>query len=153
MYLPPSRSLLSSNLKKNILNSTSFFRFSFFCISWSQERDIVHGKVLPAAFPSHRPLHPSHLGTAADCFKMSNNMSTDISARRMLLWKLRKNCVFYMQSNYKHICICSCPFVFSLGCEMTVSVGTLNQAVIWYLFGKMSIDIFDVIESSVLSGD
>lgn len=53
-----------------------------------------------------------------------------------------------MQTNYKHICVCLCPFVFSPG---SVSVGTLNQAVIWYLFGKMSIDIFEVIESSVPS--
>lgn len=53
--------------------------------------------------------------------------------------------------NYKHICVCLRPFGYSLGSEMTVSVGTLNQAVIWYLFGKMSIDIFEVIESSVLS--
>lgn len=45
-----------------------------------------------------------------------------------------------MQSNYMHICVCLYPFVFSLDSEMTISIATLNQSVIWYLFVKMTID-------------
>jgi len=101
----------------------------------------VRGGARVAVFPSNRPLHPLRLEAESGCFEIRSNVSTNISARRMLPWKLCKNWVSYMQSNDMHICVHLCAFVFSLGSEITISIGTLNQSVIRYLFGKMSVDI------------
>lgn len=126
-----------------------FLILVFTVLPYLENDERVHDELHMALFPSNRPPCPLHLEAESDCFEMGRNISTTASASRMLPWKLCKNWVAHMQSNFMHICVCLFPFVFSLDSDTTVSVATLNQSVIWYLFVKMTIDI--VIESSVLS--
>lgn len=106
-------SLLSSNRNNIILHGVFFSLYlSFHCISLSREWERVHGEVHVSVSPSNRALQPLRLEAECGCFEMNRSISTNVSARRTVPWKLRKNWVSYMQSYYMHICVHLCLFHF-----------------------------------------